>query len=78
MLTIEPGLFFSHSAVRFMRLAGLTDEDVAQDLDAIESGCLCPIEFIRREQPKCNWIGLYVAGLCRCADIDVRGVFGAQ
>lgn len=73
MLTIEPGIFFGHAAVRCMRVAGVTDDDVAADIAALESGETTPAEIIARDDS--NWSRLYVAGLCRCVGIDVRGVF---
>lgn len=81
MLTVQPGIFFGHAAVRFMRLAGVTDDAIAADLDALESGETTPAQLVARGWGLStaygrNWVSLYVAGLCRCAGIDVRGVFG--
>jgi hypothetical protein len=75
MLTIQPGLFFGIAAVMSMQDAGLTDDDVARDVEALESGMTTPAEIIRDNRHH-KWITLYVAGLCRCAGIDLRGVFG--
>lgn len=46
MLTIQPGIIFSENAVRFMRLAGLTDDDVATDIHNLEVGEVTPGEAV--------------------------------
>lgn len=70
-LTIQPGLLFSENAVRAMRLANLTDDDVAADLAAIESGDVTPAEFIA--QTSFRGVRAYVRCLCCVAGVSLTG-----
>ena len=73
MLTIQPGFLFSESAVRAMRLAGLTDDDVAADLALIESGKYCPAELVRQASPDFRGVRAYVRNLCVLAGVSLTG-----
>lgn len=70
-LTIQPGLLFSENAVRAMRLAGLTDDDVAADLAAIESGSVTPAEFIAQTSSWFRGVRAYVRSLCVVAGVSL-------
>lgn len=78
MLTIQPGLLFSLNAVRFMRLAGLTDDDVATDIANLESGEVTPAEAystavrLVREGVSRAYL-CYVRDVIRASTIDMVG-----
>jgi hypothetical protein len=72
--TIQPGFLFSEMAVRSMRLAGLSDDDVAADLAELETGAVCPAELVSRHAAR-RGVRAYVRDLCRVAGFDlVRGI----
>lgn len=83
MLTIQPGLLFSKNAVRFARLAGLTDDDIAAHIDEIESGETTPIALCEIRSPVVRAAGSssaalmlarqYVLSLCRIAGVTLTG-----
>lgn len=78
MLTIQPGLLFSQNAVRFMRLRGLTDDDVATDIRNLETGEVAPgeavstaLRLVREGYPR-SFLH-YVRDVIRASTLDLAG-----
>lgn len=78
MLTIQPGIIFSENSVRFMRLRGFTDDDVATDIANLESGEVTPgeavstaLRLVREGTSRCYLH--YVRDVIRASTIDMVG-----
>lgn len=78
-LTVEPGLLFSVNAVRFMRLQRMSDDAVAADIEAIESGAVLPAVAARwARDSRLPGARHYVRDIVRAAGVDlVAGIGGA-